>query len=86
MLGMSMADRTIHYEAAFEAFLRERGVPYVAVDEAKKALFASAKLKSFDFVVYSKSGPQPSPGCQGAANAQPIDAHRIRDLGHPARC
>ncbi len=52
-----MADRSIHYEAAFEAFLRERGIPYVAVDEAKKALFANAKLKSFDFVVYSKTGP-----------------------------
>src|SRR5438874_12007628 len=51
-----MADRTIHYEAAFEAFLRSRGIPYVAVDEAKKALFADAKLKSFDFVVYSKKG------------------------------
>ena len=52
-----MADRTVHYEAAFEAFLRHKGIPYVAVDEAKKALFANAKLKSFDFVVYSKSGP-----------------------------
>jgi hypothetical protein len=52
-----MADRTVHYEAAFEAFLRDRGIPYVAVDEAKKALFASAKLKSFDFVVYSRNGP-----------------------------
>lgn len=52
-----MADRNVHYEAAFEAFLRDRGVPYVAVDEAKKALFATAKLKSFDFVVYSKNGP-----------------------------
>ena len=52
-----MADRTIHYEAAFEAFLRDRGIPYVAVDEAKKALFANARLKSFDFVVYSKNGP-----------------------------
>jgi hypothetical protein len=52
-----MADRTIHYEAAFEAFLRDRGIPCVAVDEAKKALFANAKLKSFDFVVYSKNGP-----------------------------
>ena len=52
-----MADRTVHYEAAFEAFLRERAIPYVAVDEAKKALFANAKLKSFDFVVYSKNGP-----------------------------
>lgn len=52
-----MADRTIHYEAAFEAYLRHRGIPYVAVDEAKRALFATAKLKSFDFVVYSKTGP-----------------------------
>jgi hypothetical protein len=52
-----MADRSIHYEAAFEAFLRDKGIPYVAVDEAKKALFANAKLKSFDFVVYSKNGP-----------------------------
>ena len=52
-----MADRNVHYEAAFEAFLRSKGIPYVAVDEAKKALFSSAKLKSFDFVVYSKNGP-----------------------------
>ena len=52
-----MADRTIHYEAAFEGFLREKGIPYVAVDEAKKALFAKSELKSFDFVVYSKTGP-----------------------------
>ena len=52
-----MADRNVHYEAAFEAFLRQRGVPYVAVDEAKKALFSTAKLKSFDIVVYSKNGP-----------------------------
>ena len=52
-----MADRNVHYEAAFEAFLRTRGIPYVAVDEAKKALFANARLKSFDFVVYSKNGP-----------------------------
>ena len=52
-----MADRSIHYESAFEAYLRSKGIPYVAVDEAKKALFANAKLKSFDFVVYSKNGP-----------------------------
>ena len=52
-----MADRNVHYEAAFEGFLRDRGIPCVAVDEAKKALFANAKLKSFDFVVYSKTGP-----------------------------
>ena len=47
-----MADRKVHYEAAFEQLLRDRGVPYVAVDEAKRALFAQSALKSFDFVVY----------------------------------
>jgi hypothetical protein len=52
-----VADRTVHYEAAFEGYLRDRGIPYVAIDEAKRALFANAKLKSFDFVVYSKAGP-----------------------------
>jgi len=52
-----MANRQVHYEGAFEDFLRSRGTPYVAVDEAKKALFADAALKSFDFVVYSASGP-----------------------------
>lgn len=52
-----MADRKIHCEAAFEAYLRRRGIPCVAVDEAKKALFANATLKSFDFVVYGQKGP-----------------------------
>jgi hypothetical protein len=42
---------------AFEAYLRESGVPYVAVDEVKKALFAGVDLPSFDFVVYSDTGP-----------------------------
>jgi len=46
----------LHYEAAFEDFLRKKGLPYIAVDEAKKALFAGAKLKSFDFVVYRPEG------------------------------
>jgi hypothetical protein len=45
-----------HYEAAFEDYLRRKGLPYIAVDEAKKALFAGAKLKSFDFVVYRPEG------------------------------
>ncbi|MEM1445365.1 MAG: HYExAFE family protein [Planctomycetota bacterium] len=57
-----MAQRRFHYEKAFEHFLRANGVPYVAVDEAKRALqhtgSASAKLplKSFDFVVYGGEG------------------------------
>ncbi len=51
-----MARRSIHYEAAFEDYLRSRGLPYVAVDEAKKAIFADASVKSFDFLVYSGVG------------------------------
>jgi hypothetical protein len=33
-----VAQRRHHYEQAFETYLRSRRVPYVAVDEAKKAL------------------------------------------------
>ena len=57
-----MAQRRFHYEQAFEHYLRANGIPYVAVDEAKRALQGRAddpqarKLKSFDFVVYSQSG------------------------------
>jgi len=52
-----MANRRIIYEACFEDYLRGAGIPYVAVDEAKKAIFADVHLKSFDFVVYSRAGP-----------------------------
>ncbi|MBN1943049.1 MAG: HYExAFE family protein [Phycisphaerae bacterium] len=55
--GSRLAQRSVHYEAAFEDFLRSRAAPYVAVDEAKKALFGRASLKSFDFIVYSEAGP-----------------------------
>lgn len=55
-----MAQRRFHYEVAFERYLRDRTIPYVAVDEAKRALSDAshppASLKSFDFVVYSRSG------------------------------
>lgn len=58
--------RRYHYEQAFENYLRTRRIPYVAVDEARKALlpdrggsweaFVSqsgvGSLKSFDFVIY----------------------------------
>lgn len=47
----------VHYESAFEDYIRARGIPYVAVDEAKRAAFRDAKLKSFDFIVYS-AGPR----------------------------
>ena len=42
-----MANRDNHYEAAFEEFLRSRGVPYVAVDEARRSLLSDgASIKS----------------------------------------
>jgi hypothetical protein len=62
-----VAQRRHHYERAFERYLRRHRIPYVSIDEAKKALlperarFASTHpdedesktLKSFDFVVYA---------------------------------
>ena len=47
-----MANRDNHYEAAFEELLRRRGVPYVAVDEAKRSVLADGRsIKSLDFIV-----------------------------------
>jgi hypothetical protein len=55
-----MAQRRFHYEQAFEHYLRANRIPYVAVDEAKKALLpaedAMSTIKSFDFVVYGPEG------------------------------
>lgn len=42
----------VHYEHAFEDYLRSVGRPFVAVDDAKKAVFSGAQVKSFDFLVY----------------------------------
>lgn len=60
-----VAQRRHHYESAFERLLRDRRIPYVAVDEARKALLPDGapprlatgtrqaqSLKSFDFVLY----------------------------------
>lgn len=55
--------RRHHYEQAFEEYLRSRRMPYVAVDEARKALLPhpprgsveptpAHAIKSFDFVIY----------------------------------
>jgi len=52
-----MANSGTHYERAFEAVLQRRQVPYVAVDQAKKALFGPVRLKSFDFIIYPRRGP-----------------------------
>ena len=44
-------DRSNHYEAAFEAYLRARGVGFVAVDEAKRSQLGDVAVKSLDFIV-----------------------------------
>lgn len=56
--------RRHHYEQALESYLRSRRIPYVAVDEARKALLPDgdlgtltdghSALKSFDLVIYGE--------------------------------
>jgi hypothetical protein len=52
-----MANRDNHYEAAFEAYLRARRLPYIAVDEARRSLVADGSLKSLDFIVSPPGHP-----------------------------
>lgn len=47
---------TAHYETALADYLRSRGVPYVAVDDARRSIFGGARIKSFDFIVYPPRG------------------------------
>lgn len=49
-----MAIRSNHYEAAFEAYIRELRVPCVAVDEAKRAFFGDEGVKNPDFLLYPR--------------------------------
>src|SRR5262245_44282330 len=45
-------DRSNHYEAAFEAYLRQRRLCYIAVDESRRSLLDEEPVKSLDFIVY----------------------------------
>lgn len=51
-----MSNKGTHYEQAFEAYLQHLAIPYVGVDQAKKAVFAGEEIKSFDFIVYPRHG------------------------------
>lgn len=44
-------NRDNHYEAAFEAFLRGRGVAVVPIDEARRSYLDADEVKSPDFIV-----------------------------------
>ena len=46
-----MAKRSNHYERAFESYLREHRVAYVAVNEQRRSLLPQGSLKSLDFIV-----------------------------------
>jgi len=49
-------DRGNHYETAFEAYLRDRRLGYVAVDESRRASLEDEPVKSIDFIVYGAGG------------------------------
>ncbi len=46
-----MANRHNHYELAFETYLRDHRVAYVAVNEQRRSLVAHGSLKNLDFIV-----------------------------------
>ena len=45
-------DRSNHYEAAFEAWLQEQQLCYVAVDETRRSMLGDRLVKSLDFIVH----------------------------------
>lgn len=50
--------RNNHYEVAFEAFLRAWGIPYVAVDETRRAVPAlDETVKSADYIISPERKP-----------------------------
>ena len=44
-----------HYERAFENWLIDNSLQYIAVDEHKRATFGRSKIKSFDFLLYPRN-------------------------------
>lgn len=49
-------DRGNHYESAFEEYLRDRRLGYIAVDETRRASLDEEPVKSLDFIVYGAGG------------------------------
>jgi len=45
-----------HYELAFEAYLNQRGTPYVSVEEVRQNVPGRMGIKSFDYIVYPAMG------------------------------
>jgi len=49
-------DRSNHYEAAFEAYLRDARLGYIAVDESRRSSLDDEPVKSLDFIVHGLRG------------------------------
>ena len=49
-------DRSNPYEAAFEAFLKEQALCYIAVDETRRAVLGDVPVKNLDFIVLAPTG------------------------------
>jgi hypothetical protein len=45
-----------HYERAFENWLIDNNIQHIAIDERERAVLGRAKLKSFDFLLYTPNG------------------------------
>ncbi len=49
-------DRGNHYESAFESYLQDNKICYVAVDEQRRSCLGGEPVKSLDFILYAESG------------------------------
>src|SRR5882724_5773593 len=49
-------ERSNHYEVAFESYLQQQRLGYVAVDETRRALLGDAPVKSLDFLLFGRDG------------------------------
>jgi hypothetical protein len=47
-------DHGNHYENAFEAYLRENQLGYVAVDQSRRSLWGPTPVKSLDFILFGE--------------------------------
>lgn len=51
-----MAKRSNHYELAFEAYLRQQRIAYIAVNEQRRSLVTRGSLKNLDYIVSPAGG------------------------------
>jgi hypothetical protein len=48
-------DRGNHYEKAFQAYLHDQHVGYVAVDQSRRSLWGPTPVKSLDFILFGEA-------------------------------